>query len=354
MSLAAFVRALPKVELHVHLEGAMSPRTLLELARRRRVDLPATDEAGLREWFRFRDFDHFVEVYLACSRVLQHPEDFQLLLDDFAARAEAENLRYAEVHFTIGTHWKNGAPVDEILDALAESIGAAERARGVTVRLIPDIVRDVGHLTADATLDWALAAHRRGLAVALGLSGKEASSPSEPWAAHFREARRHGLHAVAHAGEHAGPASVRSVLDACGAERVGHGVRSIEDPDLVGHLRETRTPLEICPTSNVLLGVVPDLASHPFDRLRRAGVEVSVNTDDPALFDTTLSDEFLRLAEVHGYGPEEVAGLALAAVAHSFLPAPEKARLAASMRAGISEAAERHLGHALSWRGSGT
>jgi adenosine deaminase len=347
LSLAAFVRALPKVELHVHLEGAMSPRTLLELARRRRVDLPATDEAGLREWFRFRDFDHFVEVYLACSRVLQHPEDFQLLLDDFAARAEAENLRYAEVHFTIGTHWKNGAPVDEILDALAESIGAAERARGVTVRLIPDIVRDVGHLTADATLDWALAAHRRGLAVALGLSGKEASSPSEPWAAHFREARRHGLHAVAHAGEHAGPASVRSVLDACGAERVGHGVRSIEDPDLVGHLRETRTPLEICPTSNVLLGVVPDLASHPFDRLRRAGVELSVNTDDPSLFDTDLAREYEKLAGSFGYDAETLVELALAGVRHSFLPEAEKSQLAAEIRAEAERLAPRHLGREL-------
>ncbi|KAB2962237.1 MAG: adenosine deaminase [Thermoanaerobaculia bacterium] len=347
MSLAGFVRAMPKVELHVHLEGAMSPRTLLALARRRRIELPAGDEAGLREWFRFRDFDHFVEVYLACSRVLRHPEDFQILLDDFAAAAERENLRYAEVHFTIGTHLKNGVPADEILDALAESIGAVERARGVTVRLIPDLVRDVGHLTADATLEWALAAHRRGLAVALGLSGKEASSPSEPWAEHFREARRHGLHAVAHAGEHAGPASVRSVLDSCGAERVGHGVRAIEDPALIDRLREARTPLEICPTSNLLLGVAPDLANHPFDRLRRAGVEISVNTDDPALFDTTLSDEYLRVAEAYGYGADEVAELALAAVAHSFLPAPEKSRLADAMRAEMAALADRHLGRAL-------
>lgn len=347
MTLAAFVRAMPKVELHVHLEGAMSPGTLLELARRRRVDLPATEVAGLREWFRFRDFDHFVEVYLACSRVLQHPEDFQLLLADFAAAAQRENLRYAEVHFTIGTHWTNGAAVDEILDALEESIRAAERARGVVVRLIPDIVRDTGARTADPTLEWALAAHRRGLAVALGLTGKEAVSPSEPWAAHFREARRHGLHAVAHAGEHAGPASVRSVLEQCGVERVGHGVRAIEDPELVGHLRATRTPLEICPTSNLLLGVAPDLARHPFDRLRRAGVEVSVNTDDPALFDTTLSNEYLGLAGAYGYGPEEIAQLALAAVGQSFLPDGEKARLAAAMRAEMAELAERHLGRAL-------
>jgi len=347
VSLAEFVRAIPKVELHVHLEGAMPVRTLLELAHRNRVTLPADDEAGLREWFRFRDFDQFVEVYVACSKVLKRPEDFRRLIADFAAAQERERIRYSEVHFTVGTHWLFGLPVDEILDALEEGIRAAERERGVTVRLIPDIVRDVGARTADLTLEWAIAAHRRGLAVALGLTGRESRHPSEPWAEHFEEARRRGLHGVAHAGEHAGPASVYAVLDACGAERIGHGVRAIEDPALVERLRAQRTPLELCPTSNLFLGLAPDLARHPFDRLRRAGLEVSVNTDDPAIFDTTLSRELLELADAYGYGPEELAGLELAAVRHSFLPESEKERLAAAMRAEMAALAERHLGRRL-------
>ncbi len=347
MSLETFLRALPKVELHVHLEGAMAPRTLLELARRRRISLPADDEAGLREWFRFRDFDHFVQVYLACSAVLRDPADFATLIAEFAADQERENIRYSEVHFTIGTHWQNGLPVDEILDAVEEAIREAERARGTVIRLIPDIVRDVGNRTADPTLEWAIEGHRRGIVVALGLTGREAVCPSEPFADHFEEARRHGLHAVAHAGEHAGPASVLAVLDVCGAERIGHGVRSIEDAGLIDRLRVERTPLEVCPTSNLLLGVAPDLAAHPFDRLRRAGLELSVNTDDPALFDTTLSREFQRLAETFDYTPEILAGLALAAVEHSFLSDERKTALAAEMRAEIATLAERHLGRPL-------
>lgn len=344
MSLEAFLRAMPKVELHVHLEGAMPPKTLLELARRRRVSLPATDEAGLREWFRFRDFDHFVDIYVTCSKVLTHPEDFALLMTDFAVEQERENIRYSEVHFTVGTHWLNDVPVDEVLDAMAESIVRAESERGVVIRLIPDIVRDVGAKTADPTLDWAFEAAKRGVAVALGLTGREAVHPSEPFADHFAAAKKGGLHCVAHAGEHAGPQSVISALDACGAERIGHGVRSIEDPSLVERLRVSRTPLEVCPTSNLCLGLAPELALHPFDRLRRAGLELSVNTDDPALFDTSLSREFLRLSEAFGYTVEELCGLALAAVRHSFLPPDRKAALEAEYRVEMRELAHRHLG----------
>jgi len=347
VSLGAFLAALPKVELHIHLEGSMPPETLLALARRHRVSLPADDPDGLRDWFRFRDFDHFVEVYLACSRVLREPEDFQRLMADFAAAQERQNIRYSEVHFTIGTHWMNGLPVDEVLDALEETIRDEQRRRGVKVRLIPDIVRDVGVRTADPTLDWALEAHERGIAVALGLTGREAIAPSEPFADHFAAAAAAGMHCVAHAGEHAGPASVEAVLGPCRAERVGHGVRSIEDGHLVARLAERKTPLEICPTSNLCLGVVPDLASHPFDRLRRAGVELSVNTDDPALFDTDLAREYGRLAETFGYDAETLVDLALAGVRHSFLPAPEKASLAAEIRAEAERLAPRHLGRAL-------
>jgi len=347
LSLDAFVRAMPKVELHVHLEGAMRPATLLALARRNRVDLPADSLEGLREWFRFRDFDHFVQIYLACSAVLRNPEDFQLLVRDFAADLARENVRYCEVHFTIGTHWLNGLAIDEILDAITETIAGVERDEGVVLRMIPDIVRDVGERTADPTLEWALEGHRRGVVVALGLTGREAICPSEPFADHFEEAARQGLHCTAHAGEHAGPGSVYSVLDACRAERIGHGVRAIEDPALIERLRAERTPLEVCPTSNLCLGLARDLAAHPFDRLRRAGLELSVNTDDPALFDTDLSKEFVNLAGAFDYSAEDLAGLCLAAVRHSFQPVERRAAMETEALAGIERAAEEHLGRRL-------
>jgi aminodeoxyfutalosine deaminase len=341
LSLELFLLRLPKVELHVHLEGAMRPAVLLELARRNGVELPASDEAGLKRWFRFRDFDHFVEVYLTCSRALRSPEDFQLLASDFLAEQAVQNVLYSEAHFTIGTHLANGLDGAEVLAALAEAIAEGERRYGVALRLIPDIVRNVGPEMADRTLEWALAGRERGV-VALGLSGSEQRFANEPFRRHFEAARAAGLHRVAHAGEHAGPPSIRSALEVCAAERIGHGVRASEDPELVAELARRRIPLEVCPSSNLCLGVVPDLAHHPFDLLYRAGVELSINSDDPAFFNTNLTREYLRLHQTFGYTPAELAGFAFSALRHSFLPGGERERLEARFRTEV-EALGREL-----------
>jgi aminodeoxyfutalosine deaminase len=332
MSIDRFLLHLPKVELHVHLEGSMRPAVLLELARRNGIELPARDEAGLKRWFRFTDFEHFVQVYLACSRALRGAEDFKLLTLDFLAEQAYQNVVYTEAHFTISTHLANGANGDEVLAAMAEAIAEGERRYGVVLRLIPDIVRNVGVGPADRTLEWALAGRERGIVVALGLSGSEALYPAAPFREHFAVAKRQGLHRVGHAGEHAGPESIRSVLADCGAERIGHGVRSLEDPALVEELRVSQIPLEVCPTSNVCLGVAPDYASHPFDRLYRAGLALSVNSDDPAFFNTNLTREYLRLHQTFGYSPAELAGLSLAALRQSFLPEPGREAMAESFR----------------------
>jgi aminodeoxyfutalosine deaminase len=332
MSLDRFLLRLPKVELHVHLEGSMRPAVLLELARRNGINLPAKDEAGLKRWFRFTDFEHFVQVYLACSRALQKPEDFQLLTLDVLAEQAYQNVVYTEAHFTISTHLMNGANGDEILAAMTEAIAEGERRYGVTLRLIPDIVRNVGVEPADRTLEWALAGRQRGIVAALGLSGSERLYPNEPFREHFAAAKREGLHRVAHAGEHAGPESIRSALEVCAAERIGHGVHAIDDPKLVEELRASQVPLEVCPSSNVCLGVAPDIASHPFDRLYRSGVALSVNSDDPAFFNTNLTLEYLRLHQTFGYSPAELAGFSLAALRQSFLPEAEKEAVGESFR----------------------
>lgn len=343
MSLSEFLLRMPKVELHVHLEGSMPPKTLLELARRHRVDVPATSEAALREWFRFRDFEHFVQVYVTMSGVLRQPEDFQLLVDDFAAEQARQNVFYSEVHFTIGTHLKHGQSASELRDAMAEALVDAERRHGVRVRLIPDIVRNVPFKYADSTLEWALEMRDRGV-VALGLSGFEATHPSAPFAEHFRVAAQAGLRRVAHAGEHAGPQSIAAVLEQCGAERIGHGVRVLDDPELTRELADRGVPLEVCPTSNVCLGVAPDLASHPFERLRAAGLAVTVNSDDPPLFETTLTEEYERLAATFGYDAATLAGFAVGALRCSFLPAAERREREADVRGQLRALGEELLG----------
>lgn len=323
--LSRLAAAIPKVELHVHLEGSIQPLTLLELARRRHVDLPADDPEGLRRWFRFRDFEHFVHIYLTCCRCLRDPEDFQLVMEQFLEEQARQSVLYSEVHFTIGTHLANGVNGEEVAAALFETLTEAEARYGVRARLIPDIVRDVGSERADQTLEWALAGRGRGV-VALGLSGFE-SSPDEPYREHFQVAHQEGLHRVAHAGEHEGPATIRSALDVCQAERIGHGIRAVEDPGLVEELASRGTPLEICPTSNVRLGAVAEIAQHPFDRLRRAGVVVTVNSDDPPQFETTITDEYRQLAQAFGYGEADLASLSWAALQAAFLEPAERTDL---------------------------
>ncbi|HEX6204017.1 MAG TPA: adenosine deaminase [Thermoanaerobaculia bacterium] len=341
-ALGPFLLRMPKAELHVHLEGSIQPATLLALARRHGVALPAADVAGLADWFHFRDFEHFVEIYLTVSSCLREPEDFHLLALDFLAEQARQNVLYSEVHFTIATHLANGLDGEAVAAALWQAIAEGERRFGVRMRLVPDIVRNVP-AGADATLEWALANRRRGV-VALGLSGIEAGWPNEPFRVHFAEAERQGLHRVAHAGEHAGPESIRSVLDVCHAERIGHGVRAAEDPALVAELARRAIPCEVCPTSNLRLGVFASYAEHSFDRLHRAGVPLTINSDDPPFFDTTLTAEYEALADTFAYGPDELAGFALAAVRQSFLPADDKAALAERFRRETAVLGEELLG----------
>lgn len=317
---------LPKAELHVHLEGAISPKTLLDLAKRHKIDLPAGDLEELRSWFRFRDFEHFVEIYLTCSSCLRDPEDFLRITRDFIAEQRRQNVVYTEAHFTIGTHILNRRDPSEILDALAQGVRWG-RERGMELRFIFDIVRNVPK-TADATLDWALRGRDQGVVAALGLSGFE-DHPSEVFADHFAEAERKGLRRTAHAGEHAGPESIWSALEYARAERIGHGIRSTEDPELIKHLVRDGVVLEVCPTSNVQLHAVEGYENHPFADLDRSGVLVTVNSDDPWLFDSSLTNEYRNLVERFGYGSADLARIARVAFTGSFAEPNLRERLVA-------------------------
>lgn len=341
----AFIQALPKAELHIHLEGTIRPATLLALARRHNVELPARDEAGLRRFYQFRDFSHFIEVWIIINECLRSGEDFALITRELGAEAGRQNIRYLEVTFTPYPHVRRrGLTWEEILGGIAAGRAEARRAWGVEMRLIPDIARDCYRAglmeAATQTAEWAVAGRDRGV-VALGLGGNEVGNPPEAFAEAYAYARAGGLHAVPHAGEVAGPESVWGALRALHAERIGHGVRAIDDPALVTHLRDHQIPLEICPTSNVCTGAVPSLDAHPIRLFYDAGVPITLNSDDPPMFNTTLTDEYLLLAARFGFTPHELAHLSLTAVHAAFLPAAEKQALATQFQAEI----DRLLAH---------
>jgi adenosine deaminase len=335
--LEAYVRKAPKAELHVHLEGSIRPATVLELARRNGVSLPAQDLEGLRRWYVYRDFPHFVEVYLTITGCLRTAEDYELIAYEFGLEMARQNVRYAEVTFSASTHTGFGVPREAWWGGLTKGRERARSELGVEIAWVFDIVRQIEpertrHERAAYTVDVALEGMREGV-VALGLGGTEQGYPPGQFAPYFRRALDGGLHSAPHAGEHAGPESVWTALEELGAERIGHGVRSIEDPALVRRLAERGVPLEVSPTSNVRLGVYPDYRAHPLPRLLEAGVRLTVNSDDPPLFNTTLNDELALLPGAFGLGVDRIDELLLNGVRQSFLPPARKAEVEESFRA---------------------
>ncbi len=328
--LEAFVRRMPKAEIHVHLEGSVRPATLLQLAQRNGVQPPATDEASLREFFRFRDFPHFIEVYIAVCNCLRTPDDFATIVREVGEDAAAQNIRYLEIHFNPETNVrKRGLDFHEMLAGMNRGRAEARDRWGVEMRWIADGVRDseTSPYSVTQTVDWISALSPEDGVVALGLGGNEVGHPPAPFAADFARARAAGLRTVAHAGETTGHATVCDSIDLLGAERIGHGVRAVDNADLVMRLAIDRVPLEICPTSNLCTGVVTSFAEHPFPMLDQAGVLVTVNSDDPPLFGTTLTDEFLVLAREWGYDADGLQRIALNALDVAFLPDDEKAHM---------------------------
>lgn len=343
MSLESYIRAMPKVELHVHLEGSIGPGTLLALARRNGEDLPATTAAELSEWYRFRDFPHFVDIYFTICRCLDRPEDLELITREFLAGQARQNVLHSEVTFTAHTHYRNGMAFDDQLEAINRARDWGRRELGVSMTLTIDYARNFDLEGCLMSADWAVAAKDDGVS-AFGLGGPEVGHPPEKFEKAFDRARAGGLPSAPHAGETEGPASIWGALRALGAQRIGHGVRCLEDPELVEELRERRIPLEVCPSSNVCLGVVGSLAEHPLPRLLEAGLVVTVNSDDPPMFNTTLTDELLRVSRTFGLDAAALESLNRTALECSFLDDEAKSALRDKMEASYRALRLEHLG----------
>lgn len=329
--LSPFIAGLPKAELHVHHVGSASPRIVSELAERHPGTVPS-DPALLRDFFAFRDFAHFIEVYLAVVDLVRTPEDVRYLTYEIGRElAEGQAVRYAELTCTPYTSVlpddpDRGMPIEAYTEAIEDARLAAERDFGLVLRWIYDIPGESGIPAADATLRFALDHAPEGL-VAFGLGGPEIGVPRAQFAPHFTAARAAGLRSVPHAGETTGPETIWTSLRELGAERIGHGTSAATDPALLAYLAENRIPLEVCPSSNVATRAVASLAEHPLPTFVEAGVVVTINSDDPPMFGTTLNQEYEIAADLLGLDEAGVAELSRAAVGASFAPDDVKARL---------------------------
>jgi len=280
----------PKIELHVHLEGTVRPAALLQIARRNGVALPADSAQELTRLYEFRDFPHFLQVWLMTTGALRTERDFRQVVVDYAAEAASHGAVYLEGIFTPAEPAGRGVAWDEIFAGYCDGAQEASELHGVTVALTPDIPRDYPMEAAELTVRHAVEHRDRGI-VGIGLGGSEGDYPPEPFGPVFARARDAGLGSVPHAGEADGPASVWGALDVLGADRIRHGIRAVEDPGLLVELASRGIVLDVCPTSNVRTGVVRSLAAHPLPELLAAGVRCTVNTDDPAMFGCDLDTE---------------------------------------------------------------
>jgi len=328
--LATFVAGLPKAELHVHHVGSASPRIVAALAERHPGVVP-TDPDELRSFFEFRDFAHFIEVYLAVVDLVRTAEDVRLLTYEVAREMAAEQIRYAELTCTPYTSvWPHdptrGMPIEAYTEAIEDARVSAERDFGIVLRWIYDIPGEAGLAAADETLRFALE-HRVDALIGFGLGGPEIGVPRPQFRPHFDAARAAGLHSVPHAGETTGPQTIWDALRELGAERIGHGTSAAGDPALLEHLAAEGIPIEVCPSSNVATRAVASLDEHPLPMMVEAGVVVSINSDDPPMFGTTLNREYLVAADLLDLDRSGLADVARAGCRASFADDSVKQRL---------------------------
>jgi adenosine deaminase len=318
---------LPKAELHVHHVGSASPRIVAELAARYEGDTPVpTDPERLAEYFTFTDFAHFIEVYLSVVDLIRDPQDIWTLTYEIAREMAGQTIRYAELTLTPYSSITRGISAEAYCEAVEDARSRAAVDHGVDLVWCFDIPGEAGLPSAEVTLDAALRQRPDGL-VSFGLGGPEIGVPRPQFEPYFAQARAAGLRSVPHAGESTGPETIWDAIKHLGAERIGHGIAAAGDPELVTYLRDHQIPLEVCPTSNVCTRSVGSLGEHPLAVLYEAGVPLSINSDDPPMFSTSLNHEYEVAADLLKLDARGVTDLALAAVNQSFMPEPAKADL---------------------------
>ena len=321
--------ALPKAELHLHIEGTLEPELMFELGARHGAALPHANVEAARRAYVFDDLQSFLDLYYAGCSVLLAAEDFYDLTRAYLDRAAADGVRHAEIFFDPQTHTDRGVPFAAVMDGLTSGLADGGQALGMTSRLIMCFLR---HLSADAAMSTLEASLPfRDAITGVGLDSSEAGHPPSKFTAVFDRARAEGFRTVAHAGEEGPPEYIREAVNQLGVARVDHGVRILEDPNLVARFVEEQIPLTVCPLSNVKLRVVPTLAEHPLKRMLEAGLRVTINSDDPAYFGGYIGENYSATVAALGLSDEQVLTLARNSVQASFLDASNQQRLLAEI-----------------------
>ncbi len=314
-------------ELHMHIEGALGPDLIFGLAERNRMHLPYDSLADLESRYEFTDLQSFLDLYYANLAVLRTADDFADLTRDYLRRAAAAGVRHAEIFFDPQAHTARGVPLQVVLDGILDVLAVSEHEFGMSTGLIASFLRDQPVHDAEAVLDELL--RLRAPIIGVGLDSAEVGNPPTLFEDVFARARAEGLHAVAHAGEEGPPEYIRQALDVLGVERIDHGVRCLEDPELVRRLVDEEIPLTVCPLSNVRLRVVDSLGQHPLRTMLDAGLKVTVNSDDPAYFGGDVGVNFARLREELALTDGEVETLARNSIEASFASPARKEQLLA-------------------------
>lgn len=317
--------ATPLAELHCHLEGAVPPALALRLAWRHGIDLSHVIDAE-REDYRWTDFSGFLATYVAMCEAIRTPEDYHEITYDYFTRMAAKGLVYGEVFVSPDLGWAHRIPYPALIDAIAAGMRDAERAAGVVGRIIVIAIRHFGPGAAERAAR-AAERHPHPFVVGFGMAGEEDFGEPIDFRPAFEIARGSGLRLTAHAGEHRGPAHVRATVRDLGVERIGHGVRAIEDASVLAELRERGVTLEVCPGSNLALGLYPSLAAHPVKRLMQAGLRVTLNSDDPPFFATDVAAEYANVAATHGLGRNDLLCITRTALEAAFCDEETKERL---------------------------
>ncbi|MBY7922335.1 adenosine deaminase [Vibrio fluvialis] len=324
-----FIQQLPKVELHLHIEGSLEPELMFDLAQRNQIAIPFSSPDEVRAAYQFSNLQSFLDIYYQGANVLIHEQDFFDLTWAYLLRCQQDNVMHTEIFFDPQTHTARGIAFETVINGITQALEKGQQELGISSQLIMCFLRHLSEADAMLTLQQALPYKDK--IVGVGLDSSEAGHPPEKFQQVFRQAREAGFIAVAHAGEEGPALNIRNAIDLLGVQRVDHGVRCVEDAALVQELKQTRMPLTVCPLSNLKLKVFTEMEQHNIVDLLRQGLCVTINSDDPAYFGGYMTDNFMAVAKAHPMSHQELAQFTLNAIEASFISDAEKAHMNAKV-----------------------